>query len=125
MIQRPPKSTRTDTVVPYTTRFRSYEMSDELKCLKLEAALITQYKRLHEGGPLTNLAGGVGNLSGSSPFSLERHAATLSGSPANNPERATLNRFLLSIGPVDSRSEERRVGKECVSTCSSRWSQYH
>src|SRR3546814_2104329 len=23
------------------------------------------------------------------------------------------------------RSEERRVGKECVSTCRSRWSQYH
>src|SRR3546814_4942765 len=23
------------------------------------------------------------------------------------------------------RSEERRVGKECVSTCSSRWSPYH
>src|SRR3546814_11327580 len=23
------------------------------------------------------------------------------------------------------RSEERRVGKECVSTCSSRWSLYH
>src|SRR3546814_12943583 len=30
--------------------------------------------------------------------------------------------------PVPSlgfRSEERRVGKECVSTCSSRWSPYH
>src|SRR3546814_13355243 len=26
---------------------------------------------------------------------------------------------------VDDRSEERRVGKECVSTCRSRWSQYH
>src|SRR3546814_17758969 len=25
----------------------------------------------------------------------------------------------------DSRSEERRVGKECVSTCRSRWSQSH
>src|SRR3546814_6274811 len=25
----------------------------------------------------------------------------------------------------DSRSEERRVGKECVSTCRSRWSRYH
>src|SRR3546814_11293629 len=25
----------------------------------------------------------------------------------------------------DARSEERRVGKECVSTCSSRWSPYH
>src|SRR3546814_6548985 len=30
--------------------------------------------------------------------------------------------------PVDGfaqRSEERRVGKECVSTCRSRWSPYH
>src|SRR3546814_6495826 len=27
-------------------------------------------------------------------------------------------------GPAD-RSEERRVGKECVSTCRSRWSPYH
>src|SRR3546814_19786239 len=29
--------------------------------------------------------------------------------------------FLPGIG----RSEERRVGKECVSTCRSRWSPYH
>src|SRR3546814_4158148 len=28
-------------------------------------------------------------------------------------------------GPVGIRSEERRVGKECVSTCRSRWSPYH
>src|SRR3546814_16675400 len=27
--------------------------------------------------------------------------------------------------PVTSRSDERRVGKECVSTCRSRWSPYH
>ena len=26
---------------------------------------------------------------------------------------------------VDGRSEERRVGKECVSLCRSRWSPYH
>src|SRR3546814_1532188 len=26
---------------------------------------------------------------------------------------------------VPERSEERRVGKECVSTCRSRWSPYH
>src|SRR3546814_18100191 len=26
---------------------------------------------------------------------------------------------------VDDRSEERRVGKACVSTCRSRWSPYH
>src|SRR3546814_19596887 len=28
-------------------------------------------------------------------------------------------------GPEELRSEERRVGKECVSTCRSRWSPYH
>src|SRR3546814_2592341 len=27
--------------------------------------------------------------------------------------------------PIRRRSEERRVGKECVSTCRSRWSPYH
>src|SRR3546814_6313472 len=26
---------------------------------------------------------------------------------------------------IPARSEERRVGKECVSTCRSRWSPYH
>src|SRR3546814_3105178 len=29
------------------------------------------------------------------------------------------------VGARSSRSEERRVGKECVSTCRSRWSPYH
>src|SRR3546814_15513258 len=28
-------------------------------------------------------------------------------------------------GQMAKRSEERRVGKECVSTCRSRWSPYH
>src|SRR3546814_13419361 len=28
-------------------------------------------------------------------------------------------------GKAGERSEERRVGKECVSTCRSRWSPYH
>src|SRR3546814_7909276 len=29
------------------------------------------------------------------------------------------------VGRYRGRSEERRVGKECVSTCRSRWSPYH
>src|SRR3546814_5485734 len=29
------------------------------------------------------------------------------------------------LGSLVQRSEERRVGKECVSTCRSRWSPYH
>src|SRR3546814_3670606 len=33
----------------------------------------------------------------------------------------------MSKGEIEARlrSEERRVGKECVSTCRSRWSPYH
>src|SRR3546814_15560559 len=30
-----------------------------------------------------------------------------------------------AIDPNEMRSEERRVGKECVRTCRSRWSPYH
>src|SRR3546814_2120272 len=33
--------------------------------------------------------------------------------------------FRRSEGNERGRSEERRVGKECVSTCRSRWSPYH
>src|SRR3546814_9011288 len=33
--------------------------------------------------------------------------------------------MLAQLGQADMRSEERRVGKECVSTCRSRWSPYH
>src|SRR3546814_14572845 len=38
--------------------------------------------------------------------------------------RRTAN-FALAVDSVRDRSEERRVGKECVSTCRSRWSPYH
>src|SRR3546814_10103374 len=34
-------------------------------------------------------------------------------------------RVVRRVAPAEQRSEERRVGKECVSTCRSRWSPYH
>src|SRR3546814_12935631 len=34
-------------------------------------------------------------------------------------------RFSRVVPATINRSEERRVGKECVSTCRSRWSPYH
>src|SRR3546814_20279241 len=36
-----------------------------------------------------------------------------------------INRLLGENRLLTGRSEERRVGKECVSTCRSRWSPYH
>src|SRR3546814_15858739 len=40
-------------------------------------------------------------------------------------ERTSSPLTLRIVGVGLSRSEERRVGKECVSTCRSRWSPYH
>src|SRR3546814_1681246 len=58
--------------------------------------------------------------------------------PAGDPVKDTaadlkIERKLVTAARVKSagntyqtvRSEERRVGKECVSTCRSRWSPYH
>src|SRR3546814_14569251 len=60
----------------------------------------------------------------------ERHAALRD--LAAGAVRAVLSVDLFNEGvdvpAVDTvlmRSEERRVGKECVSTCRSRWSPYH
>src|SRR3546814_2952264 len=39
--------------------------------------------------------------------------------------RLCLSRLLRNPLRDPLRSEERRVGKECVSTCRSRWSPYH
>src|SRR3546814_13444810 len=36
-----------------------------------------------------------------------------------------LPQWVQTLGMTFSRSEARRVGKECVSTCRSRWSPYH
>src|SRR3546814_2069448 len=45
---------------------------------------------------------------------------------AHFPQYVDVDRTLAAGDVVRApRSEERRVGKECVSTCRSRWSPYH
>src|SRR3546814_9403247 len=48
-----------------------------------------------------------------------------SPSSMSKPSEAMLSTKCCGSSAVTSRSEERRVGKECVSTCRSRWSPYH
>src|SRR3546814_16446407 len=41
------------------------------------------------------------------------------------PQEWQMSADFFTQAHPDARSEERRVGKECVSTCRSRWSPYH
>src|SRR3546814_14249590 len=46
----------------------------------------------------------------------------------SGPFRRRIKSFVMpapTLLTLAARSEERRVGKECVSTCRSRWSPYH
>src|SRR3546814_7639041 len=55
-----------------------------------------------------------------------RGAASLPAQGARDRRGVTMTWTAgLAIYMVTWRSEERRVGKECVSTCRSRWSPYH
>src|SRR3546814_9709693 len=48
------------------------------------------------------------------------------GPPGQNRDRIGQVRHDIQVVlDHENRSEERRVGKECVSTCRSRWSPYH
>src|SRR3546814_5981264 len=49
----------------------------------------------------------------------------LSGKANVRKHRTTGERPLERFARDEQRSEERRVGKECVSTCRSRWSTYN
>src|SRR3546814_15662334 len=58
---------------------------------------------------LRQFLGGVVDMLDKAPLDAFRYSARLTGIVKSNWKR----------------SEERRVGKECVSTCRSRWSPYH
>src|SRR3546814_11541961 len=113
MIRRPPRSTRTDTLFPYTTLFRSGLAAEpDLARIGHEHAA----QDVH-GGRLARhvLADQAHHLA-----RLERDADAvedLHAEEALSQSRYAQQRF--------HRSAERRVGTECVSPCRSRWSPDH
>src|SRR3546814_14580567 len=59
-----------------------------------------------------------------------KHGLKMTGTPAWSPTHSgeelwAVIAFLQRCPAWCRRSEERRVGKECVSTCRSRWAPYH
>src|SRR3546814_13863188 len=65
--------------------------------------------------------------------SVERHGidGTIVATLGEGADQDAAQKAILAVLPTiqlsmeGGRSEERRVGKECVSTCRSRWSTYH
>src|SRR3546814_12975247 len=120
MIRRPPRATRTDTLLPYTTLFRSQAqvlaLLNELKdSYGMSILFIT-----HDLGVVAQMADRVavmyaGKIVECAPV------AELFARPAH-PYTEALLQAMPRADRDAARSEERRVGKECVSTCRSRWS---
>src|SRR3546814_17833192 len=68
----------------------------------------------------------VREIDRTSPYRLS--AATITRATRRASSESTTSSEMPARAPTrlePVRSEERRVGKECVSTCRSRWSPYH
>src|SRR3546814_13439042 len=125
MIRRPPISTRTDTLFPYTTLFRSAvgglprvatepgpHQADDVGAEVGDGADQGAEVQRHVEGLLERLLAG------------EVVPAEQPGNDAQVAARRDGQELREALGGPE-RSEERRVGKECGSTCRSRWSPYH
>src|SRR3546814_18098159 len=131
MIRRPPRSTRTDTLFPYTTLFRSDRRRHRYRISPHRPEGDSAVRRRDHGAWLpSRLFGGYLVWQG-----RHGHSAREGGNGQRNQNLGEGLRAAVS-GWTDHpgrkvqqgrgrRSEERRVGKECVSTCRSRWSPYH
>src|SRR3546814_15072023 len=105
MIRRPPRSTRTDTLFPYTTLFRS--LLDLCGNFVDSCRVAARLAKLGDQFAFARIHGEWDLHLGVAQYLHVRQARR--DQPIQNADR---------------RSEERRVGKECVSTCRSRWSPY-
>src|SRR3546814_20283067 len=117
MIRRPPRSTRTDTLFPYTTLFRS-------------PGLIEHGKAAVLGVAQEEIAAGIGVEIGRVRRRSERQrgdARRIARGDRGGKGRRFGQRDGV-VGPARGegggarRSEERRVGTAWVSPCRSRWS---
>src|SRR3546814_14283290 len=125
MIRRPPRSTRTDTLFPYTTLFRS-TCGDGIPAFRRalgEPDSRFGWAPLHAWQAHQETTGHKPPVNGDAMESQELRRA---GLKVTNPRMRILElleqRSAHHHMTAEDRSEERRVGKEGVSTCRSGWS---
>src|SRR3546814_14742152 len=125
MLRPPPESTRTDTLFPSTTLFLSLIRLDNFG----EYANIFIERRYYENDPAllacqrTNTVFPWTGISGL--IDIEPRHQLIFKEAKRHGLVCGLTLPVGVVGEPPGRSEERRVGKECVSTCRSRWSPYH
>src|SRR3546814_13257464 len=136
MVRRPPESTRTDSLFPYTTLFRSQACT--LQVAEFVGWQVGQQRQPdvgRRGAPRDQQRGVFLDVVRRQPVVgvgdeiLEERP----GAPRQATEESELRSrqrarpaFARQAGPPrQPRSEARRVGTECVSTCRSRWTPYH
>src|SRR3546814_13046986 len=115
MIRRPPRSTRTDTLFPYTTLFRSAQQGLQFfSGAKLQHGLAVGFLQILE---LTLVL--LAYVLGLGPEGI-LHARLALIDPVLDLRRRKIA-LSARLPTRGLRSDERRVGKECVGTCRYRW----
>src|SRR3546814_12299182 len=124
MVRLPPRSTRPDTLFPYTTLFRSYNNGRSISDLAGDVQAVSNIEtgvralRLYEAWIDQKIGDAASIKLGLYDLNSEFDALDTAGFFVSSPNG-------IGTDIAQSRSEERRVGKEGVSTCRSRWSPYH
>src|SRR3546814_11115660 len=131
MIRRPPRSTRTDTLCPYTTLFRSLLLRCEGPVLPLLAHPSPRGSE-RPASPSPPAQATVNALPGSASLAFHAHVSVdavwvLEHVPLVALACGVEQPAEVRLEPVGRhlRSDERRVGNECVRTGRSRWWPYH
>src|SRR3546814_16324980 len=124
MIRRPPRSTRTDTLFPYTTLFRS--LLDGVAPPSAVALRVdSPSSRAWRIGETVYLRTNFSVLSPAWTGSVTGPGGVTVYALPDTPVVLISDNGRMSQIRIDGRSEERRVGKECFSTCRSRWWPVH
>src|SRR3546814_17142612 len=122
MIRRPPRSTRTDTLFPYTTLFRSLPFHDPDACLRTVETFGDHPGVVGFMVTATHQRGVFDNAYAMTYASLQERDLPLGFHAMFTWSDQTLrlmNRFIgvHAMGFTWYRSEERQVGKGWVSNC--------